>query len=65
AGPQRGLPIDRLKELLAEGVIGELVEDNYSFVGATSQRRLLTEAAPALAREIRSKKVDAALLVAA
>ncbi|MEE9248167.1 MAG: glycine/sarcosine/betaine reductase selenoprotein B family protein [Dehalococcoidia bacterium] len=58
-------PIDRLRELLEEGVLGELAEDNYSFVGATSQRRLLAEAAPALAREIRSKKVDAALLVAA
>ena len=58
-------PIDRLKEFLVEGLIGELAEDNYSFVGATSQRRLLAEAAPALAREIRSKKVDAALLVAA
>ena len=38
--------MDHLKELATEGIIGELAEENYSFVGATSQKRLLNEAAP-------------------
>jgi len=58
-------PIDRLKELEDEGVIGELSEENYSFVGATSQVRLLREAAPKWAQLLKSRQVDAVLLVAA
>jgi D-proline reductase (dithiol) PrdB len=58
-------PIDRLKELEAEGVIGELAEEAYSFVGASSQLRLLAEGAPAWAERLKSRGVDAALLVAA
>lgn len=58
-------PIDRLKELHAEGTFGELSEENYSFVGASSQKRLLAEGAPAWAELLKSKRVDAAILVAA
>ncbi|MBI4310722.1 MAG: hypothetical protein HY681_02980 [Chloroflexi bacterium] len=58
-------PLDRLKELCAEGVIGELADEHYSFVGASSQLRLLNEAAPQWAERLKSKGVDAALLVAA
>ncbi|MBI4298942.1 MAG: hypothetical protein HY666_04190 [Chloroflexi bacterium] len=58
-------PIDRLKELQSEGEIGELAEEHYSFVGASSQKRLLAEAAPQWATLLKSKDVDAILLVAA
>lgn len=58
-------PIDRLKGLEAEGVIGELADEAYSFIGATSQLRLLKDYAPRWAVRLREKKVDAVLLVAA
>lgn len=58
-------PIDRLKELHEEGVIGELSEETYSFVGAAPQRRLLGESAPVWAEQLNEQKIDAALLVAA
>lgn len=58
-------PIDRLQELQAEGVIGALAGVNYSFVGATSQKRLLAESAPEWAQRLKRDGVDATLLVAA
>lgn len=58
-------PVDRLKELNDEGVIGELSDENYSFVGASSQKRLLAEGAPMWAETLKAKGIDAALLVAA
>ena len=58
-------PLDRLKEMEDEGVIGELSDENYSFVGASSQKRLLAEGAPKWADMLKAKGVDAALLVAA
>jgi len=58
-------PLDRLKELQADGVIGELTEEHYSFIGATAQMRLLKREGPEWAEQFRAKEVDAALLVAA
>ncbi|MCH7745343.1 MAG: hypothetical protein IIC84_04635 [Chloroflexi bacterium] len=58
-------PIDRLKEFEAEGVLGELAEENYSFVGASSQKRLLAEAAPEWAKQLNEKHIDAVMLVGA
>jgi D-proline reductase (dithiol) PrdB len=58
-------PIDHLKALEAEGVIGQVADEAYSFVGATSQLRLLKEYAPEWAQRIRNQGADAALLVAA
>ena len=40
------LPIDRMKELEAEAVIGEFAKTAYSFIGLTSQIRLSKEDAP-------------------
>lgn len=57
-------PIDRLKELESEGVIGELAEENYSFVGASSQKRLLL-IAPEWAERLKNSEVDAVMLVGA
>ncbi len=58
-------PIDRLKELEREGIFGELADEAYSFIGATSQLRLLKEHAPQWAMRLQEKEIDAALLVAA
>ena len=58
-------PVDRLRELRNEGIIGELSDENYSFVGASSQKRLLSEGAPVWAEKLKDRGVDAALLVAA
>ena len=56
-------PIDRLKELARRGFIGEVADRNYSFVGATSQKRLLAEFAPKWAEQLSQEGVDATLLV--
>jgi len=58
-------PIDHLKALEAEGVIGKLADEAFSFVGATSQIRLLNQHAPRWAEHLKEQGVDAALLVAA
>ncbi|MFQ5556555.1 MAG: glycine/sarcosine/betaine reductase selenoprotein B family protein [Acidimicrobiales bacterium] len=63
ADHQVALPIGHLRTLEAEGVIGELAETAYSFVGATSQVRLKKEVAPAWATRLRDEGVDAVLLV--
>jgi len=57
------MPIDRLKELEAEGVIGEFASTAYSFIGLTSQIRLKKEQAPAWAEKVLAEGWDAAVLV--
>lgn len=54
-------PIDRLKELAAEGVIGEVADFHYSFMGAPPPRSLEPKARQ-LAGMLRQDRVDAALL---
>jgi len=61
--PNVVFPLERLRELAAEGVIGELAENAYSFVGAASQRWILGEAAPSWAERLRDEAVDAVVLV--
>lgn len=63
ADPNVVLPLDRLRELAAEGRIGALAPLAYSFVGACSQRRLLTRSGPAWAARLAKEEVAAALLV--
>jgi D-proline reductase (dithiol) PrdB len=60
-------PIDRLRELAAEGVIGEVAPHHYSgFMGRIYVRTaVINEAAPALARRLRDESVDAFVLVPA
>lgn len=58
-------PIDRLIEAQREGLVGEIAETAYSFVGATSQLRLKKHAAPAWAEMLKERGIDAALLVGA
>ena len=61
--PGVAFPIEILRELEAEGRIGELALNAYAFVGAGSQRRLLKDAGPQWAKMIQEQQIDAALLV--
>lgn len=54
-------PIDRLKELAAEGVIGEVADYHYSFMGAAPPRSLEPRARQ-LAGLLKKDRVDAVLL---
>lgn len=54
-------PIDRLKELAADGVIGEVADYHYSFMGAPPPRTLEPKARQ-LAGMLKKDRVDAVLL---
>ena len=59
-------PIDRMRELEAEGFIRELAPVNYTFMGIIYKRSgLLQEMAPVLAGRLKEGKVDLAFLVPA
>ena len=58
-----GFPIDRCMELKAEGLIGDLTTEAFSFVGACSQKRLLKKTGPRWVRKLMELDIDAALLV--
>ena len=56
-------PIDRLRELDADGIIGSLHQTAYSFVGACSQTRLIKHTAPEWVDRLMSTGSDIVLLV--
>jgi D-proline reductase (dithiol) PrdB len=57
------LPLDRLRELAGEGVIGELNHRHFSFMGSiTAPGRLTARTAPEVARKLLADDVDVALL---
>jgi D-proline reductase (dithiol) PrdB len=60
-------PLDRLRELAAERVVGSVAPHHYSgFMGRIYTRSAVTnEAAPALAERLRAEEVDAIVLVPA
>lgn len=59
-------PLARLRELEAEGVIGEFADPAYSFMGGIySARKVREELAPRLLDELKAAHVDACLLVPA
>ncbi|MGH7916174.1 MAG: glycine/sarcosine/betaine reductase selenoprotein B family protein [Candidatus Binataceae bacterium] len=59
-------PLARMRELEAEGVIGELCDPAFSFMGGIySSRRVRDELAPKIADELRRTHVDAFYLVPA
>jgi len=60
---QVNLPIGHLATLVEEGVIGELSDTAYSFVGATSQVKLKNKIAPEWAQRLIAEEVDVVLLV--
>ena len=63
ADPNVAFPLQRLRELEREGVIGQLARQAYSFVGACSQKRLLTQTGPQWIEIFKEQQIDAALLV--
>jgi hypothetical protein len=56
-------PIDRLRELESDGVVGGLHDSAYSFVGACAQGRLIKEIGPQWADRLVEGGSDVALLV--
>jgi D-proline reductase (dithiol) PrdB len=56
-------PIDRLRELIARGELGELGPSCYSFMGAQREvARIESETGPAVGRRLREEGVDVALI---
>ena len=58
------LPLERLRELAAEGVVGEPADTHYSIMGyqGSDSSRLERESAPAIAAAMKSEEVDLAIL---
>lgn len=58
------LPVDRLRELANEGVIGSVANTHYSTMGyqGNDTSTLEQETAPAIAAEMKSEEVDLAIL---
>jgi D-proline reductase (dithiol) PrdB len=62
--PNVVFPIDTLRRLVAEGVVGSLGRTAYTFMGGIySARRVAEELAPRLCQRLLVDRVDAALLV--
>ena len=56
-------PIERVRELVARGEVGELAPSCFSFMGAQSNvTKIKTETAPALADRLKSLNIDVVLL---
>ncbi len=66
AGYQRDLnvvfPIDRLRELAADGLIGAVADTHYSVMGSTDPAEM-RDSADAMARAMREEGVDAVVLL--
>ena len=62
--PNVVFPIDTLRTLVSEGVIGDLADELYTFMGGIySARRVKEELAPKLLDKLLQQQVDALLLV--
>ena len=57
------LPLDRLAEFVREGFIGKFLENADLFVGACSQKILVTRVAPRWAEMLKTQRVDGMILV--
>lgn len=66
ADPNCVFPLERLREFEQEGVIGELSDPAFSFMGGVySSRKVQEELAPQIADELKRAHVDAFYLVPA
>ena len=63
ADPNVAFPLERLRELREQGVIGGLSPTTFSFVGATSQRKFLNHVGPEWVEMIQGQRVDGVILV--
>ena len=58
------LPLDRLRELVEEGILGEAAPRHFSIMGSIiAPGRLISESGPEIAAKLRRDAVDAVLLV--
>ena len=57
------LPLRIMETLDSEGVIGEFAAETYTFVGAAAQGRLKKTIGPEWGEMLKSKDIDAVLLV--
>jgi D-proline reductase (dithiol) PrdB len=66
ADPNLVFPLDRFRELTAEGTLGGLNRRHFSFMGSiVGPRRLIDETAPQVAELLRADGVDIAFLTPA
>ncbi len=58
------LPLDRLRELVSEGLVGSVADTHYSIMGyqGNDSSALVGESAPAIAAAMKRDEVDLALL---
>ena len=57
------LPLDRLRELVSAGELGEAAPRHYSIMGSIiAPARLISESGPEIARKLRADSVDGVLL---
>jgi len=57
------LPLDRLREMVHDGLIGALAEKHYSYMGSiTAPGHLVQQFAPAVATLLKQQQTDAVLL---
>ncbi len=64
--PNVVFPIDTLRGLVQEGVVGELADYAYTFMGGIySARRVREQLAPDIVERLQAERVDAALFVPA
>jgi len=57
------LPLDRLRELRQDGLIGDVAKRHYSLMGSiTAPARLVSHTAPEIARSLAEDHVDAVVL---
>lgn len=57
------LPLDRLRELIEAGKVGEAAPRHFSIMGSIiAPARLISDSAPEIARKLREDRVDAVLL---
>lgn len=61
--PNVNFPLALLRRLTAEGLIGKLAEETYSFVGACSQTRLLKRSGPLWVKRFQELEIQAVLLI--
>jgi D-proline reductase (dithiol) PrdB len=61
--PNVAFPLTHLRNLVQEGVIGELAPHAYSFVGACAQTPLIKRTGPRWVEMLRSHAVDGVVLV--
>src|SRR5262245_46733492 len=57
-------PLERLRELAAEGLVGEVADEHYAFMGSIFDiEPVIRQSAPEVATRLRAADVDAAVLV--